>query len=337
MKSFAKSSSSISREDIEYLEDLTELEYEYVEDCEERFDECSKANLRVKECKRILDKKVLTAELNRKNKSIGSDIEVPDDYKDKYCIQYLEERIEDLYEQLGGIDEEDENEEEILLGKLKATGTFDQEEFEDVESELADLRKKLAILRRSEGAQMAIDQWNAIQEKIKTVTQSLDKCQKEQTIVDKTLEAIAILKTKQREAEILSMQNVINSINTIACNYLEMFFDESISVSITMIKRTRNNTKMSLEIMALYKGHKYSDINDFSQGEKIKINLAFILALNQINNSPFLLLDEFMGNIDTGVIYEIYDTLKNISQDKPIFVVDHHSVQGIFDKIIKFE
>ena len=142
--------------------------------------------------------------------------------------------------------------------------------------------------------------------------------------------------TQQREAEILSMQNVISSVNAIATEYLERFFTEPISVSITMIKRTRNNTKMSLEICAQYRGHRYTDMADFSQGETIKINLAFILALNQLVNSPFLLLDEIMVNVDPTVRDEVYAILKEISEDRPIFVIDHHAVQGMFDETLLF-
>jgi len=334
LKSYDKAKISTSQDDLEFLEALSDLSHPYTEDCEHEYDRYSRAKLRIKECRRILDKKVLTAELNRKNKSIGSIVKRPEGFKDKYSVEYLGERIEDLAEQLGGIEEEDDNEIQQLKQLLK--NDSDGEDFEEVEATLSSLRKKLSVLHKSESAQVAIDQWKTIKEKLGKVTANLEQCEIARKTIDKRLEATSILKTKQREAEILSMQNLITSVNTLASDYLEKFFDEPISVSITMIKRTRNNTKMSLEISAQYRGHRYTDVGDFSQGEIIKINLAFILALNQLNNSPFLLLDEIMVNIDKSIISEVYTILKEISRERPIFVIDHNAVQGIFDGVVEF-
>lgn len=336
LKSYDKAKVSTSQDDVDFLEALSELKYDYDEDCEAEYEEYTQAKLRVKECQRILEKNVLTAELNRRNKSIGSLVKKPNGYKDKYDVVYLEDRISALTEQLGGIEDPDDDEEDRLRDLLDQETVSVSEDYDDVDQTLKDLRRKLAHLRKSEGAQLAIEQWKEIQAKVETVTKNLSKCRKAQETIGSTMEAIAILKTKQREAEILSMQNVIDTINVLSASYLEKLFDEPISVSITMIKRTRNNTKMSLEISALYRGHKYSDMGDFSQGEIIKINLAFILALNQLNDSPFLLLDEIMVNIDHEIISEIYSILRDISGDRPIFVIDHNAVKGVFDRIIEF-
>jgi len=336
LKSYDKEKIVVSSDDVAFLEELQDLQYDYDENVDNEEEEFTKATLRVKECERILDKGVLTAELNRMNKSTGCEIEKPQGYKKKYNVEYLEERIEALVGQLGGIDEEKDDELERLHDLLKQDDLPTTDDIEEVQTTLTTLREKLRDLRKCEGAQLALEQWNNIQEKISSVDMNLEKCKEAQSSINKTMQALAVLKTKQREAEILSMQNVIQSLNTMASHYLELFFDEPISVNISMIKKTRNNTKMSLEISSQFRGHTRSDLSDFSQGETIKINLAFILALNQLNNSPFLLLDEIMGNIDKSVIVDVYGVLKELSQERPIFVIDHGAIEGMFDCVVEF-
>lgn len=337
LKSFDKEKVNETTEDIECLEVLQDLKYDYDENVEEDEEALTKATLRIKECERILKNNILTAQLTRMNKATGCDVKKPEGYKKKYNVAYLEERIEDLTKELGGIKEEEDGEVDRLYDLLDDKDSEISEDLAEVEEVLEQIREKLSKLRKSEGAQYAIDQWNEIQEKITNLDRNLEKCKEAQKSINKTMQAVSVLKTKQKEAEILSMQNVIQSINTLASHYLGMFFDESISISISMVKKTRTNTKMSLEISALYKGNKYTDISDFSQGESIKINLAFILALNQLANAPFLLLDEFMSNLDRYVITEIYDALKTISHEVPIVVIDHLAIKGVFDSVLVFE
>ena len=71
-----------------------------------------------------------------------------------------------------------------------------------------------------------------------------------------------------------------------------------------------------------------------SGGELQRVMLAFNLAMSEIYNLPFILLDETMSNLDEDTTQTIVDGIKERCGDKLVVIIGHQVVSGVFDKII---
>ena len=171
------------------------------------------------------------------------------------------------------------------------------DEFRQYEKQLADMKE-----------------YSRLKKFVKTTKKAIKKLEENATEQESVKIAIQKLKVLQKEAEIMSMQNVVDTINVYSSDYLQRFFDEAIHVELTLIKKTLKGVKLSLDIDIQYNGQKY-DIGEFSQGELIKINLAFILSMNRLQNSKYLFLDEVLQNLDKNVLLEIYECLKSVNEE----------------------
>lgn len=206
---------------------------------------------------------------------------------------------------------------------------------EKLNIQVDELEKKYTILQEQEIRNHKFNEMTRLKERIEKLQKDLNTVTGQIETTEKLKISVARLKTLQKEAEILSMQNVVDTINIYSDQYLKEFFDENIRVILSLVKHTAKETKLGLDIDIEFNGHKF-DITEFSQGELIKINLSFILAMNRLQGSKYLFLDEVLQNLDRNVLLDIYGCLKNITENVSIFVIDHNSVEGFFDEIIEF-
>lgn len=304
---------------------LQKLKYPLDLKAPEKWEMAVKTRLRKAELTRILKDEILSSELIRMKKSFGEKISEPQGYKEFYTIEYLEDRIQTLTKELGTCPKESERE---MLETIVSTKKYPTKEgLEKITKEISELTKKCDKMRDDMDKYKLYQEYSNLKEKIKIISE------KEANI---KLEMVAIerIKILQKEAEIMSMQNIIDTINSYAEEYLVKFFDNTITVTLDVIKKTAKNVKMSLEMNILYGGQPYN-IHEFSQGELIKINLAFILAMNRLQQSSYLFLDEVLQNLDKGVLLEIYACLKQLNIS--VYVIDHNSIEGFFDEIIEFQ
>lgn len=138
----------------------------------------------------------------------------------------------------------------------------------------------------------------------------------------------------QSEAEVLSIEDVVEAVNLQAEEYLQAFFeDEPMRVRCEMVKRTQKELKFKVNTSIVYRGVEYASYEELSQGELVKVNLAFILALNAYFSSPLLMLDEMLENLDSEISTEVVSTLQTLSRDKCIVVIDHSSIEGMYDHV----
>jgi DNA repair exonuclease SbcCD ATPase subunit len=189
------------------------------------------------------------------------------------------------------------------ISKLKIdynTFLFDKNKNDKIDS----IQKKLDILK------LDIDSWT---------TEILD---------------LEHLKELYRKAEIIAFQKRVDEINEIANEFLTKFFSEAVSVKIVPFKETKKEKKTKLSIEIEYKGSKYDTLDQLSGGELQRVNLAFMLATNEVLNSKFLFLDECLNNLHSDLNKEIIEILKERSENKLIIVVSHESINGVFDEII---
>ena len=143
------------------------------------------------------------------------------------------------------------------------------------------------------------------------------------------------LEEASREAEILAMQATIESINEHAKFYLDKMFPNPIEVYLKGYKTTaKGEYRTQLNTVVSYRGDE-SSIDDLSGGEAQRCELAFLLAVNDMIGSPVILLDECLNNLDAEVNMETIIHLKELAEDKLIFVSSHEAVKGTFDQVIE--
>lgn len=132
-------------------------------------------------------------------------------------------------------------------------------------------------------------------------------------------------------AEMLSLTNMIEEINSHLAGYLEVFFpDNPITIDLCMFKESSKIIKNQIHIKVGYRGVS-TDLTTLSGGEKDRVNLAFTLALAEIFSIPLLMLDETLSSLDRETTENI---LEHIQKDsKSILVVAHQVSTGLFDHV----
>ena len=82
-----------------------------------------------------------------------------------------------------------------------------------------------------------------------------------------------------------------------------------------------------------YKGRE-CDPTSLSGGELQRLILAFTLAFTERFNLPVLLLDECTSNLDQELTSEVVSVIKKYQHSRPVLLVAHQVVSGMFDKVI---
>jgi len=150
------------------------------------------------------------------------------------------------------------------------------------------------------------------------------------------LNAVLLLKEKIMESEMIAIMNTIETINTHAQMYLECFFaDDPICVTLKCFKENKKSEKPQINMDIYYKNDIDCDLGSLSGGELARVVLAFTLALSDMFNTPMLMLDECTASLDEETTAIVFEAIKENMKGKPVLVIGHQIVQGIFDQIIK--
>ncbi len=248
--------------------------------------------------------------------------------QDKILNLYIRQsqKVEDLQEELQEENIEDLQVENLKLKKdkqrLESEITLCGENIEDLQNKILDyVQKYLPYQKKKE-----------LETKYKKEKQDLES-------IESALRNYYILKDKCRQAEILSIEETVESINVQSKYYLDrMFPDLPIEVRLENYKPTgkgknmRTEGKMNMSIF--YKNNEYDSISQLSGGERDRVNLAFILAVNDMIGGEILFLDECLSSLDTETNTDIYMFLKNNCQHRLIIAVSHEAVRGLFDFVV---
>lgn len=151
------------------------------------------------------------------------------------------------------------------------------------------------------------------------------------------LAALSKLKQLAIETEYEQLQSVVDSINTTVSEILTAIFEDPISVSLQLFKelKTDKRIKPLVNLKIDYKGSSYDNINNLSGGEGDRISLAFLVALNRILGSPFILLDECISSLNQSVRTECIESIRGcLPADVICIVVNHEDVEGNYDQVI---
>lgn len=145
--------------------------------------------------------------------------------------------------------------------------------------------------------------------------------------------ATMLLREKILEAESSAMINVIESINSHAQIYLDLFFPDGIMVKLSAFKETKKATKPCINMEVEYKGME-CDLSMLSGGELARVILAFCLSLAEMFNTPLILLDECTASLDQDLTSIVFEGIKANSPNKLIVIIAHQIIEGSFDRRI---
>lgn len=143
------------------------------------------------------------------------------------------------------------------------------------------------------------------------------------------------LKQNAINVECKQLQDTVDTINQALSDILPLFFNEPIDMVLQLYKtlKSKKETKPGLNIIIKHKGTEYDNINQLSGGEGDRISLALVLALNQVSNSPIIMLDECVSSLDGALKESCIKAMKDMT-GKTIICVDHEGVEGYYDKTI---
>ena len=235
-------------DDVHHLESLTGLVYESDETANKKWEESVTIKNRIRELKRMIDGEILSTELIRLRKSFGEEIDQPEGYKDKYTIEYLEERIEQLNQELGSIKDEEKGERKKLESVTSSKIAPSQKKLTKLNSRIKETEQKLDEFRKYDKILSEKKEYERLKKVVKTTKKAIKEIESNKEGDEKIKADIAKLKVLQKEAEIMSMQNVVDTINSCSSDYLQKFFDDAITVELTLVKHTQKGVKMALDI-----------------------------------------------------------------------------------------
>ena len=189
--------------------------------------------------------------------------------------------------------------------------------------------EKLAVLVEEYVAfreqHMEIERW---EQQLANVNKKLTKAEKVHT-------ANLTLKEKYIQAEIMTLESTISSINEHTRYYLDTFFAEhQLSVTLDAIRKGKKVKTLKVDTFINYKGNEYDNIHQLSGGEFDRCTLASICGINSMLGSPILILDESLSSLDASTNTEIIRFLGQLAHEKLILICSHEAVQGIFDHIV---
>lgn len=160
-----------------------------------------------------------------------------------------------------------------------------------------------------------------------------------QYLIDLHVKITATEKLRQTalNLETFFLESTIDTINQAIEQILPDIFDDPISVRINLFKESKSTkrTRICFNLQINHRGASYDSITQMSGGEGDRVSLAVILALNRINNSPFLLLDETISSLDSDLKEKCIKIIReSVIRDKSIITVAHDCVEGYYDKCV---
>lgn len=178
-------------------------------------------------------------------------------------------------------------------------------------------------------------QYNEKLEKYKSLEAEVEEHRKHEAKCKDKYSAACQLKEIILEAESIAMSNIVKEIDSHAQIYLDEFYPEDpLSARLEAFRKTKKSTKPQINILIEYKGVEI-DPTPLSTGEMARLVLAYALALNEMFNTPLLLLDECGANLDQELTTTVLDTIKDNSHGKLVLIVAHQCIAGTFDRVVE--
>lgn len=135
---------------------------------------------------------------------------------------------------------------------------------------------------------------------------------------------------KSLEETILSINNAMNVV-------FEKVFDDNINVQLKLFRqlKTKKRETPHVNCIIYYKGAQYNNISLISGGERNRLNLGMILALNLVSSSPLVILDECTNFLNNRLRNKCIAAIKKlIKGHKTILTVCHEDNDANYDHVV---
>lgn len=156
------------------------------------------------------------------------------------------------------------------------------------------------------------------------------------------LEGLQGLVATYHEAEILATQRTVDDVNEALKVHIDELFDGDMTLRLEAYKKhaTKEEYKPSMSIVAEYCGHPLKDlVEDLSDGQFQLCTIALRLAVGDVLQRPFLLMDESLNKLHSETHQQMLNYLKSLTRDTAqplqVIIISHHAIDGLFDHVIE--
>jgi DNA repair exonuclease SbcCD ATPase subunit len=186
------------------------------------------------------------------------------------------------------------------------------------------------LLERIRSIRIQTEDYNRYRDRLSSIRQNQER-------VSATLQQVTIdrddTERKIKEAGLLSeiiqasatasLESITEQINIASAKYLDIMFEDT-SVRLVNTKRNKDgkeSAKFAVEIM--HNGEKVDKLYQLSGGERSRVILAFQLGLNELYNSPILLIDEGLSGLGSEDREICLDAICQLGQQKLVIMAEH--------------
>lgn len=227
------------------------------------------------------------------------------------------------------------------------------ESIESLMEEVSSLRFRKEALLEAQRQREETEKTNKIAqdyldlvEQIKKESLELKKVGKETKSLEDSIIGLKGLKTKMKEAMLLSIEETIVGINEETKKYLEQLFDSgpSTGLQVSLGLSSKVEGKVVTRVVRPFsKGEetvfiegKYEDLSD---GERQRSRLAFFLGINAYLEPrlTLLIVDEALNQVEEARNTKSVGLIRDaLGGEGTKIVISHESISGQFDQVIDF-
>jgi exonuclease SbcC len=185
-----------------------------------------------------------------------------------------------------------------------------------IEQEIIRLESELEQIKQQSVIVKSFKHWSKV-----------DDLTKEENLLQKSYPRSIKLQELVKTALKKSVCKIIEEINFFVQMYVDTFLDGFV------VELEFENEK--LNVILSQNGNK-TDLNSLSGGEFARVLLAFTLAIAEVNNIKFLLIDEVTASLDQETTTQVMNTIKNNFKGM-VLVIAHQTSTGLFDQVLHLE
>lgn len=167
----------------------------------------------------------------------------------------------------------------------------------------------------------------------------LDKALISTKILSSKLDSIQSLKEKVINLSCDLLENTVNQIGESSTPILRSIFEKSVVLELKLFKELKGKkvkgqlvTKQMVNLDVYFDSKKHD--KRMCWGEKDRISIALLIALNNYSRSPFLLMDELLGTVSSPIAEKCIKQIKKYIKNKYVICIEHNAVHGRYDRVI---
>lgn len=215
------------------------------------------------------------------------------------------------------------------LKKYLSEHTYQEVDISDKNKNLlVRVEEKINIIKEQEELNKLYDR---IKEFEKEIADEQAKFQKSANEIKYCHRIIKLIQKSENE----SFEHFLSYFNSLVNDILETLFDNC-HLEMKAFKENKQQVKAHIDFHIYLDGHKYENWHILSGGEKDRISIAIVLALNYIKHSNLLLLDECMASLDTINKEKCRKAIKKYAHDKIVINICHEDTEGFYDEVINY-